>query len=106
MSEKMDTPEIVWGHQILLYHQGKKTKLALEEFEDWIGRWNPTIVYELDDVTTIHPMNPSFKMIFREGYTIVLPILPMIWLGVRPMSLKHGETHRLVFCPRQNRVSF
>ncbi len=109
MSETMKTPEIIWGHQLLIYHQirdRKKTRICLELFEDRVTRYNPQIVFELDEVASLRPIRPDYLIFFNPGYTLIFPSYPYIWIGIRPMGLKHGATHRLVFCPRQYRVSF
>jgi hypothetical protein len=109
MSETMETPEIIWGHQLLIYHQirhRKETRICLELFEDLNSRYNPSIVFELDNVASMRPKHSEFSMFFHPGYSIILPRYPLRWIGIRPMGLEHGTTHRLVFCPRRNRIAF
>jgi hypothetical protein len=101
-------PDIVWGHQLLIYYnrENKRTDVHLEEYEDDKAQWNPQIVFELKNVATLEPRGQQFKMVFKQGYTIVLPIHPNKWIGIRPHGHEHGLTHRLVFCPRTHRIKF
>lgn len=108
MNEVLDQPTIVWGHQLLIYHNRKtgETNVHLEEYADPITKDNPQVVFALDDVASLQPRSEGFKIVFRKGYNLVLPVFPNKWIGIRPLSLEHGETHQLVFCSRTHRIVF